>query len=173
MSVKYVSGDIFKASGYNIAVVPVNCVGVMGAGVALACKESQPWVLKPYKELCAAKRIKPGDAIVIRNPEIFESDNPSDVMVMLAATKDHWRDPSKKQWVRKCLDNITGLMLMGRLTYGLDIVDIGLPLLGAGKGGVEPSFVKNEIMLADSRINANKHKSFHKHFHVFTGSGLT
>lgn len=174
MSIKYVSGDIFEASGYDIAVVPVNCVGVMGAGVALSCKQKHPWVFEQYKAMCDAGQLKPGDVRVLLKPQIHTfADKPTDSRVIIAATKEHWRDPSRIAWVRKCINEVGGLMLACGLLYGFEVNHIGLPLLGAGKGNVHPNLVKQEIMLAHNRINSNRHKSLHKHFHVFTGSGLT
>lgn len=163
------AGNILDNAGYDIGVIPVNVVGVMGAGLARAWKEKFPWVFEPYKQACDLGRLKPGSVALLWNPSPPNSTNPNDSWVLLAATKDHWRDPSRVSWVRECLSNIGSIVVHSELNYGKRIKSVGLPLLGAGKGGLDVSVVKNEITAAHNKINANKHKSRCIDFIVFSG----
>lgn len=56
--IQYVQGDIFE-SGASILVNPVNCVGVMGAGLALQFKQRYPKMFKNYEQACKDHCIEP------------------------------------------------------------------------------------------------------------------
>ena len=49
--IEFVKGDIFESHCFA-AVNPVNCVGVMGAGLAKQFKERYPQMFKEYKKRC-------------------------------------------------------------------------------------------------------------------------
>ena len=52
--IKYVSGDLFKSETQTI-VNTVNCVGAMGAGIALEFKNRYPNMFYSYKKICDSK----------------------------------------------------------------------------------------------------------------------
>ena len=56
---KHVEGNIFK-SYKQVIVNTVNCVGVMGKGIALECKLRYPEMFKAYKKYCDQKKLLPG-----------------------------------------------------------------------------------------------------------------
>ena len=54
--IKFTSGDMFETSA-DIRINTVNCVGVMGAGVALAFKNKYPEMFKNYQHDCKKKKV--------------------------------------------------------------------------------------------------------------------
>ena len=122
MSIEFRKGDIWK-SGYQYIVVPVNCLGVMGAGLAKQVARNRPNDSEVYKRRCQMD-LRPGQA-VIASQTIF------------VATKNHWRNPSKLEWVREGLTQLNNLTL----SYP-SITSIALPYLGCGCGGLRVDKVK-------------------------------
>ena len=57
--IKKIKGNIFNTSCQTL-VNTVNCVGIMGKGIALECKLRFPDMFEKYKEFCEKKLIKPG-----------------------------------------------------------------------------------------------------------------
>lgn len=113
----------------QVLVCPVNCVGVMGKGLALEFKRRKPLAALEYERLCKQKSITPGDVWRL------SSD------VIAAATKDHWQNPSKIEWVETAIEGIAALTPSRWPS-------IAIPQLGCGCGGldwadVEPLYEKH------------------------------
>ena len=128
--IKFVSGDIFQ-SNCEAIVNPVNCVGVMGAGLALAFKERYPDNFQAYVEACDNKELKLG------KPFFFElelKDKPR--WVINFPTKLDWRNPSKIAWIR------FGLLKLSKQLMVKGIKSVAIPRLGCGKGGLDWNVVK-------------------------------
>ena len=64
--IKYVTGDLLAAE-CEALVNSVNCVGVMGRGVALAFKRRFPANFKAYKAACDWGELEPGRMLGGRN----------------------------------------------------------------------------------------------------------
>ena len=58
--IEYMEGDMF-ATEADIRVNTVNCVGAMGAGVALAFKRRNPEMFKQYQADCKVGKVRPGE----------------------------------------------------------------------------------------------------------------
>lgn len=115
-------GDLFK-SECQVITVPVNTVGVMGKGLALAFKLKYPDLFKVYRELCRSKELRVGVPYLYRQG--------SDRDVLLFPTKMHWKDPSRLEWIEEGLDYVYD-------TYEeLGIESLALPPLGCGNGGLD------------------------------------
>ena len=72
----------------------VNCVGVMGAGVALQFKMRYPEMFKDYVRRCRGGLVRPGQPYVWRPEErLFGSDSR---VVINFPTKDDWRNPAER-----------------------------------------------------------------------------
>lgn len=120
-------------------VIPVNCVGVMGAGVAKEAKKRWPTLAAQwYKEYedgicCHELKKEPGKTYEY-GTKIF------------ATTKNDWRNPSEMKWVKS---------ILSALTMWPDNYVIGVPALGCGLGGLPWNDVKAlyEKYLAESPIN--------------------
>jgi O-acetyl-ADP-ribose deacetylase (regulator of RNase III) len=96
---EFVKGDIFDAPA-DIRVNTVNCVGVMGAGVALAFKQRYPDMFKDYQRDCKAGRVVPGTMHVWKS---LTGD-----WIINFPTKRDWREPSRYEDIDNGLDDLRG-----------------------------------------------------------------
>ena len=106
----------------------VNCVGVMGGGVALAIKEAFPWCLAPYKDACEKEILRPGGIFVITIHVEPVMKYPT---IINLATKDHWRGKSKIEWVDKGLEKLSEYITKNKIT------SLSIPRPGCGHGGLK------------------------------------
>ena len=81
MSIEVITGNIFTSTCQTI-VNTVNCVGVMGAGIALECRFRYPEVHKKYISLCNENKIEIGLLWVYKSPKRWVLNFP---------TKKHWK----------------------------------------------------------------------------------
>jgi O-acetyl-ADP-ribose deacetylase (regulator of RNase III) len=130
MTIEFVKGDLFE-SGCEALVCPVNCVGVMGKGLALQFKQKYPDYFENYQLKCRIKLAAPGRCI------FYIPDRSQTVRLILSFfTKDHWKDKSKLEWVEHGLDQLIYSLLLFR------IKSVAVPALGCGEGGLSFSEVK-------------------------------
>jgi O-acetyl-ADP-ribose deacetylase (regulator of RNase III) len=134
--IKYVSGNFFDYDA-DIRVNTVNCVGVMGAGVALQFKKRFPRMFKEYLHECKAGKVKIGEPHVWQENEMFSSGS---LIIINFPTKDHWRNPSKYEYVEK------GLIWLKEYLKDKVNKTITLPALGCGHGGLKWDKVKAMII---------------------------
>lgn len=106
---------------------PVNCVGIMGKGLALEFKRKWPAMFDDYKHYCDSKQLRPGLLHTYRLP--------TGQLIINFPTKDHWRNPSKLEWVESGLQAVNTLCLLN------NICSVSWPLLGAGNGGLDAESV--------------------------------
>jgi O-acetyl-ADP-ribose deacetylase (regulator of RNase III) len=123
--IKKIKGNIFNTSCQTL-VNTVNCVGVMGRGIALECKLRFPDMFKKYKKFCEKKLIKPGS---------LQLCNISKPWILNFPTKIHWKDPSKIEFLEKGLDKFKNEYSKKNIT------SIAFPLLGASLGGLSEELV--------------------------------
>ena len=120
MSVTVIDGNIF-ASKCQTMVNTINCVGVMGAGIALECRLRYPEMFRKYVELCECNKISIGLLWIYKTPERWILNFP---------TKKDWKNHSKEEYLHAGLEKFTA-------TYeDRGITSIAFPLLGADKGGI-------------------------------------
>lgn len=119
-------GDLFESKCSTI-VNTVNCVGVMGKGIALEFKKRYPEMFMEYVLKCNRGEVKPGVPYVYQNSE--------GVSVLNFPTKDHWRSPSRLSYV------IDGLDWFVENYKKWNIESIAFPPLGCGNGGLSWSTV--------------------------------
>lgn len=99
----------------------INCVSVMGAGIALEFKKRYPQMFLDYQERCSKHLIRPGDCY-----SFFE---PSDEIYLLGlAVKDDWRHWSTLEWIESSIKSLKLVILEN------DIKSVNMPLPG-GKNG--------------------------------------
>ena len=115
----------------------VNCVGVMGKGIALQFKKTFPENFKAYEAACRRKEVKPGRMFVFETGQMF---NPR--YIINFPTKRHWRDKSRYE------DIESGLKDLIREVSERKIRSIAVPPLGSGLGGLQWSRVKVMIEAA-------------------------
>ncbi|MCL6540933.1 MAG: macro domain-containing protein [Roseiflexus sp.] len=68
--IEYVTGNILEAE-VEALVNSVNCVGVMGRGVALQFKKDWPENFKAYAAACRRQEVQPPAECSSSRPEIF------------------------------------------------------------------------------------------------------
>ena len=120
MGIKIINGNIFTSKCQTI-VNTVNCVGVMGAGMALECRLRYPEMHEKYILLCKDKLIDIGLLWIYKSPEKWILNFP---------TKMNWKYPSKKEYLHKGLKKFVDTFKQK------DIQSIAFPLLGTDKGGI-------------------------------------
>lgn len=133
MAIRYKSGDMFEQPAEAI-VNTVNCVGVMGKGVALEFKRRWPANFRAYKRLCDAGKLAPGRLFVFENNDVLAEANHR--FLINFPTKQHWRAPSKIEYIDSGLDAFV------REIRRLAIKSVVLPPLGCGNGGLKWSDVR-------------------------------
>lgn len=136
--IKYKKGNIFDEDVEAI-VNTVNCVGVMGRGIALQFKKLFPDNYKAYKKACDNGAVVPGKMF------IFEEsgwNNPK--FIINFPTKRHWRGKSRLE------DIDQGLSALKDWINEREIGSIAMPPLGSGLGGLDWKDVKE---LIDKRLS--------------------
>ncbi len=123
--IEYKSGDLLKSTA-DALVNPVNCVGVMGKGLALQFKQQFPDNFKAYKKVCEAGQLKPGRMFITSLNQIF---NPK--FIINFPTKRHWRDLSNLE------DIESGLVALRLEVIKFNISSIAIPPLGCGLGALD------------------------------------
>ncbi|MCJ2186662.1 type II toxin-antitoxin system antitoxin DNA ADP-ribosyl glycohydrolase DarG [Novosphingobium beihaiensis] len=126
------TGDILKADADAI-VNTVNCVGVMGRGIALQFKNAYPANFKAYKAACDADLVQPGRMFV------FETGKFTPRYIINFPTKRHWKGKSRME------DIDSGLRALAHEVRERGIKSIAIPPLGAGLGGLSWSDVLPRI----------------------------
>lgn len=119
--------DIFNSNA-QVLLNPVNCVGAMGAGLAKAFKEKFPAVNSAYVRDCNIGIYKPGDC------HLYHAGN--GLWIANVATKNHWKDPSKKEWVIESIKNLVK-ELHAKESFsanGNRFHSIAIPRIGCGLG---------------------------------------
>lgn len=127
---KIIHGDIFESKMQTIT-NPVNCVGVMGKGLALEFKKRYPQHYAEYCTMCAMHILKPG------LPKVTDADGRS---ILLFPTKDHWRNLAKLEYIDEALSYIA------RNYTEMGITSLALPKIGAGLGGLPWAQVRTLIV---------------------------
>lgn len=131
--INYKIGDLFNDDAEAI-VNTVNCVGVMGRGIALQFKKRYPENFKKYEAKCKIGEIVPGRVFVFETNSMI---NPR--YIINFPTKRHWRGNSSIE------DIESGLVDLIEVIKTNKIESIALPPLGSGLGGLDWSLVKSKI----------------------------
>lgn len=122
--ISYAHGNLLDTEAEAL-VNAVNTAGIMGKGIALMFKERLPENFVAYAEACKAGRVRTGSMFVTR------VDEPRGARwIINFPTKQHWRNPSKLEWVRD------GLADLREVVEERKIRSIALPRLGCGLGGL-------------------------------------
>lgn len=115
-----ISGNIFTSQCQTI-VNTVNCVGVMGAGIALEFRLRYPEMYAQYQKLCEENKIDIGMLWLYKSGAKW---------VLCFPTKRHWKHPSKEEYLHKGLQKFMS-------TYReRGITSVAFPLLGSQHGGI-------------------------------------
>ena len=140
--IKYIKGDIFQSTMQTL-VVPVNTVGVMGAGLAKKFAERYPGLLPRYQWRCNVRypkdpsyTFRAGMTWLCRTYPDKWGNGQKEFGILCFATKGHWRNLSKLRYIENGLIDLT-------TTYGASgLTSIAFPKLGCGLGGLDWADVK-------------------------------
>lgn len=127
-NIKIIKGNIFN-SRLDVIVNTVNCVGVMGKGIALVFKLRYPKMFDLYKEYCLSHLIGIGKLWLYKGEEGVP-------WVLNFPTKFHWKYPSKMEYIEKGLQKFVETYKEKKIT------SIAFPLLGTNNGGLD----KQEVL---------------------------
>ena len=122
--IRYTRGNLLDSQD-DALVNPVNTVGVMGKGLALAFRHRFDLNHRLYVAACLAGELQVGKMFVT---ETGQASGPR--WVVNFQTKQHWRQPSQLCWVSE------GLMDLRRFIAQHQVRSIAIPALGAGLGGL-------------------------------------
>jgi len=131
--IEYKQGDILRADAEAL-VNTVNCVGVMGRGIALQFKKAFPENFKAYAIACKNEKVQPGRMFVFETGQLTYPR-----YIINFPTKRHWRGASRIQ------DIDSGLQALVETVNQYKISSIAIPPLGSGLGGLNWSHVKLHI----------------------------
>jgi O-acetyl-ADP-ribose deacetylase (regulator of RNase III) len=115
------SGNLFTTQQQTL-INTINCKGVMGAGIALRCKELFPEVYRDYVQRCKQNQVHPGEPYLYQRTQL--------PWVLNFPTKNHWRHPSKIAYIRD------GLHYLEDHYQAWGITSLATPALGCGNGGL-------------------------------------
>ena len=138
--IRYKTGDLFNDDAEAI-VNTVNCVGVMGRGIALQFKKRYPDNFKAYEAYCKLGKMEPGHMFVY---EMNTFINPK--YIINFPTKRHWRGESRIE------DIESGLIDLVKVIKDYGITSVAIPPLGSGLGGLDWNVVKDKIEKALANI---------------------
>lgn len=116
----------------DILVNPVNCFGVMGAGLAKQFARQYPEYEQVYKELCNKRSLKMGEINIYHGLEL------PCIGICSLPTKYHWRDKSRLEPITKSCKKLREYL--DEKGYSCAI-----PALGCGLGGLDFAVVKDMI----------------------------
>jgi len=123
--IEYRKGNILEAD-VEALVNSVNCVGVMGRGIALQFKQAWPDNFKEYAKACSRKEVRPGKMFVYETGRLT---NPR--FIINFPTKRHWRSKSRIEDIEAGLQALREEIIVRR------IQSVALPPLGVGLGGLD------------------------------------
>lgn len=143
--IHYTSGNILHAD-VEALVNTVNCVGIMGRGIALQFKNAYPENFAAYARACKVEEVQPGRMFVYDTGALT---NPR--YIINFPTKRHWKGKSRME------DIESGLVDLERVIRRKSIRSIAIPPLGAGLGGlnwddVRPLIEQAMASLADVNV---------------------
>ena len=141
MTIRLMQGDLLKQDDVDAIVNTVNCVGVMGKGIALQFRNKWPANNQAYELACKAGQLKLGQMFVFDSGGLMKPN-----FIINFPTKGHWRAKSELKSIR---DGLKDLVAQVR---HLKIKSIAIPPLGCGNGGLEWSDVRPLIVDAFEQL---------------------
>lgn len=126
MSIITTQGNLLEQNDVDAIVNTVNCVGVMGKGIALQFKKKWPTNFKAYAMACKLGQVKTGQMFIYHAGELATPK-----YIVNFPTKDHWRGKSRIEFITTGLTDLVGQIKQ------LGIMSIAIPPLGCGNGGLD------------------------------------
>ncbi len=120
MAYRELSGNLFNSKA-DVFVNTVNCVGVMGKGVALEFKRRYPDMFQEYRRICQKRQLNPGQILPYRKQTPW---------ILNFAIKNDWKHRSRIEWVESCLSKFVNCY------RPMGIQSVAFPWMGAMNGGI-------------------------------------
>lgn len=117
-------GSIFLSNA-EAYVCPVNCKGVMGAGLARDFRERYRTNYLEYRARCNRNLLMPGSVFTVRSPGMEPE------YIINFPTKLHWRDPSRIGYIEN------GIHALAAEVNRIGLESVAVPGLGCGLGGLD------------------------------------
>ncbi len=133
-------GDILGSEAEAV-VNTVNCVGIMGRGIALQFKNAHPDNFKAYAAACKRQEVQPGRMFVFDTGQLARPR-----YIINFPTKRHWRGKSRVEDIQ------AGLAALVAEVKSRRISSIAIPPLGSGLGGLQWSQVRPLIERAAAEL---------------------
>ena len=131
--IEYKTGDLLVEEA-DALVNTVNCVGHMGAGIALQFKKAWPENFRAYAAACRDGKVQPGRMF------IYETNGLTPPRYIINfPTKRHWRGRSRLE------DIDAGLVALAEDIRRLELKSVAVPPLGAGLGGLPWNQIRPRI----------------------------
>lgn len=140
MALTVTKGDLLRADAEAL-VNAVNCVGVMGKGIALFFKEAYPDNFRQYKQACLQGHVQLGEMFTVSTGQLT---NPK--FIINFPTKNHWRDKAHLQDVQSGLVSLTAAICLHEIT------SLAIPALGCGNGSLDWNVVRPLIERCFSKM---------------------
>ena len=134
--IRFKTGDILTDDA-DALVNTVNCVGVMGRGIALQFKRAFPENFRAYAALCKRGEMQPGRVFVFDTEQMMPPR-----YIINFPSKRHWRGKSRIE------DIEAGLVSLANEIRSRGIRSIAIPPLGSGLGGLHWPEVRTRIETA-------------------------
>lgn len=131
--IDYRIGDLLKDESEAL-VNTVNCVGIMGRGIALQFKNAFPDNFKEYAAACKRGEVQPGRMLVFETRELTFPR-----FIINFPTKRHWRGKSRIEDIER------GLKALTEILRTKHIESVAIPPLGSGLGGLDWAEVRPRI----------------------------
>ena len=141
LMIKHKKGDIFTED-VEALVNTVNCVGVMGKGIALQFKNEFPDNFHAYAQACKRDEVYPGKMFLFETNKLT---NPH--YIINFPTKRHWRGGSRIEDIEQGLNDLV------HIVEKRNIKSIAIPPLGSGLGGLDWRDVREKIESALSKLS--------------------
>lgn len=138
--IEFKQGNILEENAEAL-VNTVNCVGVMGKGIALQFKQAFPENFLRYKKACTAKEVQPGKMFTFPTGQLFPR------YLINFPTKRHWKEKSRLEDIK------AGLKALVAEVRQLGICSIAIPPLGCGNCMAYPAIGSPSLRFRNSPIS--------------------
>lgn len=138
--IEFKQGNLLEENAEAL-VNTVNCVGVMGKGIALQFKQAFPENFRQYEKACRVDEVQPGRMFIVPTGSLFYPR-----YIINFPTKRHWRGKSKIEDIK------SGLKALVAEVQELSISSIAIPPLGCGNGGLDWAKVRPLIESAFAKL---------------------
>ncbi len=138
--IQLTQGNLLESNAEAL-VNTVNCVGLMGKGIALQFKQKFPDNFAAYERACRNKEVQTGHMFTVPTGRFI---NPR--FIINFPTKKHWKGKSRIE------DIESGLQSLVEEVKRLNVQSIAVPPLGCGNGGLNWNEVRPLIEAAFSQL---------------------